>query len=57
MRAAPRTQRAALSARAALSRVRMDAIVLDEISTPGLDEQAMLLRAQEEKSFLPLGAD
>jgi sigma54-dependent transcription regulator len=23
----------------------------------GLDEQAMLLRALEEKSFLPLGAD
>ncbi|MDH5639888.1 MAG: RNA repair transcriptional activator RtcR, partial [Nitrospira sp.] len=30
---------------------------LDEIGTLGLDEQAMLLRALEEKTFLPLGAD
>ena len=32
-------------------------LFLDEIGTLGLDEQAMLLRALEEKSFLPLGAD
>jgi transcriptional regulatory protein RtcR len=31
-------------------------LFLDEIGTLGLDEQAMLLRAVEEKSFLPLGA-
>ncbi len=30
---------------------------LDEIGELGLDEQAMLLRAIEEKRFLPLGAD
>ncbi len=32
-------------------------LFLDEIGELGLDEQAMLLRAVEEKQFLPLGAD
>lgn len=32
-------------------------LFLDEIGTLGLDEQAMLLHALEDKSFLPLGAD
>ncbi len=32
-------------------------LFLDEIGELGLDEQAMLLRALEEKSFLPLGGD
>lgn len=32
-------------------------LFLDEIAELGLDEQAMLLRAIEEKSYLPLGAD
>ena len=32
-------------------------VLLDEIGELGLDEQAMLLRAIEEKSFLPVGAD
>jgi transcriptional regulatory protein RtcR len=32
-------------------------LFLDEIAELGLDEQAMLLRALEEKRFLPLGAD
>ena len=32
-------------------------LFLDEIGELGLDEQAMLLRAIEEKLFLPLGAD
>jgi transcriptional regulatory protein RtcR len=32
-------------------------IFLDEIGELGLDEQAMLLKAIEEKRFLPLGAD
>ena len=32
-------------------------LFLDEVSELGLDEQAMLLRALEEKTFLPLGSD
>lgn len=32
-------------------------LFLDEIAELGLDEQAMLLRAIEEKKYLPLGAD
>ena len=32
-------------------------LFLDEIGELGLDEQAMLLRALEEKAFLPVGAD
>lgn len=32
-------------------------LFLDEIGTLGLDEQAMLLRAIEEKRFMPLGSD
>jgi len=32
-------------------------VLLDEIGALGLDEQAMLLKALEEKAFLPLGAD
>lgn len=32
-------------------------LFLDEVGDLGLDEQAMLLRALEEKRFLPLGAD
>ena len=32
-------------------------LFLDEIGELGLDEQAMLLRALEEKRFLPLGGD
>lgn len=32
-------------------------VFLDEIGELGLDEQAMLLRAVEEKQFLPLGSD
>ncbi len=32
-------------------------LFLDEVGDLGLDEQAMLLRAIEEKTFLPLGAD
>ncbi len=32
-------------------------LFLDEIGELGLDEQAMILRAIEEKQFLPLGAD
>ena len=32
-------------------------LFLDEIGELGNDEQAMLLRALEEKTFLPLGSD
>ena len=32
-------------------------LLLDEVGELGLDEQAMLLRALEEKRFLPVGAD
>jgi transcriptional regulatory protein RtcR len=32
-------------------------LFLDEIGELGLDEQAMLLRAIEERRFLPVGAD
>lgn len=32
-------------------------LFLDEIGEMGIDEQTMLLRALEEKSFLPMGAD
>ena len=32
-------------------------LFLDEIGELGVDEQAMLLRALEEKTFLPLGSD
>src|SRR3989454_1022522 len=32
-------------------------LLLDEVGELGLDEQAMLLRALEEKRFLPLGSD
>src|SRR6185369_15792276 len=32
-------------------------LLLDEIGTLGLDEQAMLLRALEEKRFYPMGGD
>src|SRR5205814_2666405 len=32
-------------------------LFLDEIGEMGADEQAMLLRALEEKRFLPLGSD
>lgn len=40
-----------------LSRANAGMVFLDEIGELGLDEQAMLLRAIEEKRFLPLGAD
>lgn len=44
--------------RAGLLRVADQGVLfLDEIAELGLDEQAMLLKAIEEKSFLPLGAD
>src|SRR5262249_29220012 len=48
----------ALKDRAGLLRAADGGILfLDEIGELGLDEQAMLLRAVEEKSFLPLGSD
>lgn len=48
----------ALQARAGLLRAADNGVLfLDEIGELGLDEQAMLLRALEEKTFLPMGAD
>jgi len=48
----------ALSERQGLLREADQGLVfLDEIGELGLDEQAMLLRAIEEKQFLPMGAD
>jgi transcriptional regulatory protein RtcR len=40
-----------------LRRADQGVLFLDEIGELGLDEQAMLLRAIEEKRFLPVGAD
>ncbi len=48
----------ALKDRAGLLRVADGGLLfLDEVGELGLDEQAMLLRALEEKRFLPLGGD
>jgi transcriptional regulatory protein RtcR len=48
----------ALNARAGLlKRADNGLLFLDEIGELGVDEQAMLLRAIEEKRFLPVGAD
>ncbi|MCI0417248.1 RNA repair transcriptional activator RtcR [bacterium] len=48
----------AVSDRAGLLRTADGGILfLDEIGELGLDEQAMLLRALEEKKFLPVGSD
>ena len=48
----------AQSARPGLLRAADNGLLfLDEIGELGLDEQAMLLRALEERSFLPMGAD
>ena len=48
----------ALKDRAGLLRTADGGLLfLDEIGELGLDEQAMLLRAVEEKTFLPLGSD
>ncbi len=48
----------ALQDRAGLLRTADGGVLfLDEIGELGLDEQAMLLRALEEKTFLPLGSD
>jgi transcriptional regulatory protein RtcR len=48
----------ALKERAGLLRTADGGVLfLDEIGELGLDEQAMLLRALEEKTFLPLGSD
>jgi transcriptional regulatory protein RtcR len=48
----------ALGARTGLLRTADHGLLfLDEIGELGLDEQAMLLRALEERSFLPVGAD
>jgi transcriptional regulatory protein RtcR len=44
--------------RPGLLRTAKDGLIfLDEVGELGLDEQAMLLRAVEEKRFLPVGAD
>jgi transcriptional regulatory protein RtcR len=40
-----------------LLRAHQGVLFLDEVGELGLDEQAMLLRAIEEKHFLPLGGD
>ena len=48
----------ALSARSGLLREADGGVLfLDEIAELGLDEQAMLLKAIEEKSFFPFGSD
>jgi len=48
----------AIQERAGLLRAAHNGVLfLDEIGELGLDEQAMLLRALEEKTFLPLGSD
>jgi transcriptional regulatory protein RtcR len=48
----------ALQDRSGLLRTADDGILfLDEIGELGMDEQAMLLRAVEEKRFLPVGSD
>ena len=48
----------AVSARPGLLKTADKGVLfLDEIGELGLDEQAMLLRAIEEKTFLPVGAD
>jgi transcriptional regulatory protein RtcR len=48
----------AVAARAGLLRAADAGVLfLDEIAELGLDEQAMLLRAIEERAFLPVGAD
>jgi len=40
-----------------LKRAENGIVFLDEVGELGLDEQAMLLRAIEERTFLPLGSD
>ena len=48
----------AVQERAGLLRTANKGVLfLDEVGELGLDEQAMLLRALEEKAFLPLGSD
>jgi transcriptional regulatory protein RtcR len=48
----------AVQERAGLLRTANKGVLfLDEVGELGLDEQAMLLRALEEKTFLPLGSD
>lgn len=48
----------AVQARPGLLRTADKGILfLDEIGELGTDEQAMLLRALEEKTFLPMGTD
>lgn len=48
----------AVSARAGLLKTAHEGLLfLDEIGCLGLDEQAMLLKALEEKCFLPVGGD